>query len=449
MNRLAAGLVLAALMAAARWIPIQELTALGHQATLSLGFVLIFGFLVGHYARQVSLPRITGYILAGILCGPYVGGLLSGPAVKELQLIDDLALALIAFTAGGELRIQSLKPRLRGILGITFLQMLVIFVGMAGGVILLAPHIPFLAGQPFSTALAAACVFGLIGMANSPATTVALINEYGARGPFASTILGVTVLKDVVVLVLITLMLPLIQVLAFQGGAVDMGFARDLAWEIGGSLVGGVVLGLLVTLYIRGVGAVLPLFIVGISILVSQVARQFHLEALLLCMVAGFVIENTTSQGDRFIQAIERSALPVYVVFFAIGGASLDLGAVRTAWMVTLALFVLRTVLVWLSTLWGERLSGGENRMVARYGWLGFLAQAGVTLGLASIVAREFPGWGPEVKMVALALIAVNQIVGPVGFRFALLRSGESREAGTRFLRTNGGRSIDTPASSG
>jgi Kef-type K+ transport system membrane component KefB len=443
-SRFTAILVLAGLMALARWGPLQELAQLGHQATVSLGFVLIFGYLVGHFARRVYLPRITGYILAGVLCGPYVGGLLTGPVVKELQLIDDLALALIAFTAGGELRVESLRPRLRSIFSITLIQTLVLFFGMAGGVLLLASHIPFLAGQPFLSALAAACVFGLIGMANSPSTTVALINEYGTRGPFAGTILGVTVLKDVAVLVLITLLLPLIQVLAFRGGAVDIGFVQDLVWEIGGSLVGGVALGYLVTLYIRGVGAVLPLFIVGISVLVSQVAHQFHLEALLLCMVAGFVIENATSQGDRFIQAIERSALPVYVVFFAIGGASLDLGAVRTAWVVTLSLFALRTVLVWVSTVAGERLSGGGNRAVIRYGWLGFLAQAGVTLGLASIVARKFPEWGPEVKTIALALIAVNQLVGPVGFRFALLRSGEAREAGTRVLRRGGSRSIDT-----
>ncbi len=427
MSRLYAALLLVGLMALARWNPLRDLGDLGHQATVSLGFVLIFGYLAGHLARMVRLPRITGYILAGILCGPYLGGFLTQPVVKGLQLIDDLALALIAFTAGGELRLESIRPRLKSILTITVMQTGVVFVGMIAAVVALAGALPFLDGKPFVSVLAVAFLFGLFGVANSPATAVAIINEYRSRGPFTDTVLGVTVLKDVVVLILITLILPLIRVMVVPAASFDVHFILDLAWEIGGSLVGGVILGLLVTQYMRGVGAVLPLFIVGVSILVSQVARQFHLEALLLCMVAGFVIENTTSYGDRFIQAIERSALPVYVVFFAIGGASLDLGAVRITWMVTLILVVWRAVLILGATAWGERLSGGKNAPVMRLGWLGFLAQAGVTLGLASIVARKFPDWGPDVKMIALALIAVNQIVGPVGFRFAILRSGESR----------------------
>ncbi len=430
MSRFLAALLLAGLMALARWGPLETVIGLGQRSTVSLGFILIFGYLAGHVARQIYLPRITGYIVAGILCGPFVGGLLTQPVVKSLQLIDDLALALIAFTAGGELRVETLRPRLRSILNITGLQTGVVFLGMAALVFVASPLVPFLRGSPPATVAAVACVFGLFGVANSPATAVAIINEYRARGPFTDTVLGVTVLKDVVVLVLITLLLPFIRLLAVPGASLDVHFIGDLAWEVGGSLAGGLVLGFLVTQYMRGVGAVLPLFIAGTAILVTQVARQFHLEALLLCMVAGFVIQNATRYGHRFIHAIERSSLPVYVVFFAIGGASLDLGAVRTAWAITTVLVVLRVGLIALSTWWGERAAGGGNRDVKQLGWLGFLAQAGVTLGLASIVARKFPEWGSDVKMIALALIAVNQLLGPVGFRIALIRSGEGRAAG-------------------
>jgi hypothetical protein len=206
----------------------------------------------------------------------------------------------------------------------------------------------------------------------------------------------------------------------------DPGFIGDLALELGGSLAGGVVLGALVTFYMRGVGAVLPLFIVGIAVLASQVSRQFHLEPLLLCMVAGFIIENATSMGRRFIDAIERSSLPVYVVFFAIGGAAMNLEAVRSMWFVALVFVAARAGLIAASTAAGEALAGQASSAVKRYAWMGFLPQAGVTLGLASIVARKFPDWGPEVKTIALAMIAMNQIVGPVAFRWALLRSGEA-----------------------
>jgi Kef-type K+ transport system membrane component KefB len=424
-NRPLAVVVLAGLMAVARWTPIPELITFTHQATMSLGFILIFGFLAGHFSKELGLPGITGYILAGILCGPYVGRFLTPAMVGELQLIDDLALALIAFSAGGELRIQNLRPRIRNILVINAFQIVVIFAGMAGITFALSLATRF-TGHPSVPVLAVAIVFGLFGVANSPATAVAVINETRSEGVFTDTVLGVTVVKDVAVLVLITALLPFIRVLTAPGVEFDPGFIGDLALELGGSLIGGVVLGGLVTFYMRGVGAVLPLFIAGVAVLVSQVARQFHLEPLLLCMVAGFVIENATSMGRRFIDAIERSSLPVYVVFFAIGGASFDLEAVRSTWLVALVFVVARTGLIALSTTAGERLSGGGNDAVKRWAWMGFIPQAGVTLGLASIVARKFPDWGSEVKTIALAMIAMNQIVGPVAFRWALIRSGEA-----------------------
>lgn len=424
MNRALAVVVLAGLMAVARWTPIPELITFTHQATMSLGFILIFGFLAGHFSKELGLPGITGYILAGILCGPYVGRFLTPAIVGELQVIDDLALALIAFSAGGELRIQNLRPRIRNILVISALQVVIVFTGMAALTFALALGGP-LTDHPVPV-LAVAIVFGLFGVANSPDTAVALINETRSAGVFTDTILGGTVVKDVVVLILITALLPFIRALTTPGVEFDPGFVGDLALELGGSLIGGAILGALVTFYMRGVGAVLPLFIVGIAILASQVSRHFQLEPLLLCIVAGFIIENATSMGRRFMDAIARSSLPVYAVFFAIGGASFDLDAVRSMWFVALVFVVARAGLIAASTAAGETLAGGGSNPVKRWAWMGFIPQAGVTLGLASIVARKFPDWGPEVKTIALAMIAMNAIVGPVAFRWALIRSGEA-----------------------
>jgi Kef-type K+ transport system membrane component KefB len=432
-NRILSALVLVGLMALARWVPIAELTSLGDQATVSLGFILVFGFLTGHFVKPLGMPGITGYILAGILCGPFVARLLTTSVVEELQLIDDLALALIAFTAGGELKIKTLRPRLASILAINASQTLLLMLGLGGGAVLLQLVFPFVPTVPL---VSLALVFGVLGVANSPATAVAVIQESRAKGPLTDTVLGVTVLKDVVILILISLLIPLLETIVHPGLELDVHFMGELLTAVGGSLVGGVILGALVTLYIRGVGAVLPLFIVGVAILVTQASRQLHLEPLLLCMVAGFVIENATRQGDRFIQAIERSALPVYVVFFAIGGASLDLSAVRETGVVALVLVSLRLVLLLGSTRLAEAFTG-KNVAVARWGWMGFVAQAGVTLGLASIIARRFPDWGGEVRSIALAMIALNQLLGPVAFRWALVRSGEAGRAGETAVRRN------------
>lgn len=423
MRRIYAALVLLALMIIARWLPLETLVLHGHQATLSLGFMLVFGYLAGHFAAVLSMPRITGYLVAGILCGPFVGRLLTPSVVADLQLIDDLALALIAFTAGGELKLGPLRKQMRTVMAINAAQVAILMLGMGTAVYLLIRAGFALDGAP---ALGAAIVFGILGAANSPATTVALIRELRARGPFTTIILGTTVVKDVVILVLVTLLLPFVRILSDPQAVFEARFIGDLAWSVGGSLLGGVALGFLIIFYMRGVGAVLPLFIVGISILVSQVARQFHLESLLLCMTAGFLVENLSPLGEKFIDAIGRSALPTYVIFFAIAGASLDLGAVQATALVTLLLVVLRSGLLVVATGAGARIGGAGIPSLARSGWMGFVAQAGVTLGIASIVATKFPVWGPEVKTLALAMIAVNQLLGPIAFRWAMLRSGEA-----------------------
>ena len=429
MSRLLAVLALVAFMGSARWLDLEGLTTISDRATVSLGFILIVGYLLGRLVAPLRLPRITGYILAGILCGPYTFGFLTESVVGQLQLVDELALALIAFTAGGELRLKSIRPRLRSIITISLLQIIVIFTGLFGLAYWLVPQTPLFQG-PGVPLIGVALLVGLIGVANSPAATVALINEYRAKGPFTDTVLGVTVFKDVLVLILISVVLPLVKVITVPGQHFDLHFLGELVWTIGGSLVGGVVLGLLVTAYMKGIQAVLPLFVVGVSVLVSQVAHSFHLESLLICMAAGFVIENLTSYGDKFIQAIERSYLPVYVVFFAIGGASLDLGALQSVWILALLISLSRVFLTWVAVTGGETLAKGDNHQVKRLGWMSFISQAGVTLAIGSLAARKFPEWGPQVKTLSLALIALHELAGPVALRWALLRSGEGKTEG-------------------
>jgi Kef-type K+ transport system membrane component KefB len=141
-------------------------------------------------------------------------------------------------------------------------------------------------------------------------------------------------------------------------------------------------------------------------------------------MVAGFFIENYSALGERLIRGLERSAFPVYVIFFAISGASIDLAALRASWLLALILVLVRAAAFYAGSFLAA-VAVRDLRPHAHSLWSGFLAQAGVTMGIASLIERRVE-WGGEVKTIALALVAINQLIGPVVLKFLLEKKGEA-----------------------
>ncbi len=394
-------------------------------ATLFLGFLLLSSYLAGRAARAVALPQITGYLVIGIVVGPYVLGILPGDVVEELRFVNGVALALIALSAGGELRIGTLRERIRSIGVITTFQIVFMFTLVAASVFLARGAIDFLRGESPNVVLAVALLFGLVAVANSPATTIAVITEEKARGILTDTVLGVTVLKDVIILILIAILIPFSATIVDPTG----GFSLDAVWRILlgilGSLAMGVALGWLVTLYLKRIRAYRILFVLGVAFMAVYLGERLHLEYILIAMAAGFFVQNFSRQGRRLLHALEANSLPVYALFFAVAGADLDITILRTAWVIATAIILTRGVALWMSTFLGARIVS-DPPVIQRFAWMGFMAQAGVTLGIASLVRDNFPVWGDQVAAIIIAMIAVNQLIGPPAFRWILVKTGES-----------------------
>jgi Kef-type K+ transport system membrane component KefB len=394
-------------------------------ATLFLGFLLLASYLAGRAARAISLPQITGYLILGIIVGPYVLGILTPETVQDFRIVNDVALALIALSAGGELRLRSLRDRIRSIWVITLFQIVFVFSCVAVAVFLARDSIGFLQGQPPRVAVAVALLLGLVAVAKSPATTIAVITEEKARGILTDTVLGVTVLKDVIILILIALLIPLAVTITDP----TQGFSLHAAWEIllaiAGSLAMGIAIGWLMTLYLRRIRTYRVLFVLGVAFSAVFLEELLDIHYILIAMAAGFYVQNFSRQGRRLLHALEANSLPVYALFFAVAGADLDITVLRTAWVIATAIILTRLVALWGSTYLGARLVG-DPPVLRRHAWMGFVAQAGVTLGIANTVRDEFPVWGVEVATLIVAMIAVNQLLGPPAFRWSLLKAGES-----------------------
>lgn len=397
-------------------------------STLFLGFLLLAAYLAGRAAKAVALPQITGYLIIGILTGPYVLGVLPEATVVEFRFVNDVALALIALSAGGELRVASLRKRVRSITVITTLQILLMFSMVAVAVYLARGSIAFLQGRPTQVAVAVALLFGLVAVAKSPATTIAVITEERARGVLTDTVLGVTVVKDVAILILIAVMIPLAIAITEPAGGFSFHSVQEMLLSILGSIAMGVALGWFVTLYLKRVRAYRILFVLAVAFLAVNLGDWLSLESILVAMAAGFYVQNLSSQGRRLLRALEANSLPIYAIFFAVAGADLNISVLRDAWLVATALILTRMAALWLSTYLAARVVS-DPPVIGRYAWMGFLAQAGVTLGIANMVRERFPTVGGDVATIIVAMIAVNQLIGPPAFRWSVIKAGESRES--------------------
>ncbi|MBW1870989.1 MAG: cation:proton antiporter [Deltaproteobacteria bacterium] len=417
----------------------ESFAVTGAGSVLSFGFMILAAYLLAGVLARIKLPRITGYILAGMLFGPSLLGFLSPEVLSELKLVDDLALTFIAFAAGGELRMAMLKRRFRSIVLTLVCLVVVVLVGVTTSILLLRSVFPFTIGLPFVQALGVAAICGALAVARSPSSAIAIISETKARGPFTEMVLGVTVAADVLTIFIFAIILSFSQ-LAVSGQAIDLTFLLGMGGEVVASLVSGVILGYLISLLLARTGSELTVLILGLAFLVTKFSQglasfldsefgvHFHLEPMLLCMTAGFVVQNMTRRGDLFLRVIDRSSLPIYVIFFAISGASLKIEALETMWPWALLLVGLRAVFVYSATYLGGRLSSDPKEFQKASG-LGFLTQAGVSLGLAKLVAERFPDFGPELATLLVATIAINQVIGPVGFKYALSMVAETKEA--------------------
>lgn len=403
----------------------------------SLGFVLIAAYVTGQTVNAVRLPKLTGYILAGVLAGPFVIGFLTVDAVDSLRLIDELALSIIALAAGAELNLKSIRKRGRAITIHIALITAMVMAFVFAFIYICAGWFDPVSGFTRSRLFVFALLVSVVAVARSPSSTIALIKEYRAAGPFTETVLSVTVVTDILVIVLFTVVLALAEPLLAPGGGLKTASLLLLVAEICISLFMGVVLGRGITLYIEKAGHDLLLLIVFIAFMVARASVWFngmmdahaglslHVEPLLICMSAGFFVRNSSASWSIFTAGLDRISLPVYVLFFSLAGASLNFHFLVVVWPFALCIVIVRG----LGLAAGSRLAAGINREPPSHGknaWMTYITQAGVAIGLGRLAMREFPEIGVLLNTVILAVIAVNQIVGPVLFSLALGNVGES-----------------------
>jgi Kef-type K+ transport system membrane component KefB len=389
------------------------------------GILLLTADTFGAMAHDLKLPRLLGYLIAGLALGPSVARIVPAGVLEDLGMMKRLAVGLIGLLAGAELRMADLRGRSRSILFILGLQTSAVVIALLGTTLLARHWIPFLTGLNAVPLLFVALLFATLLTVNSPMVTLALLTETRAAGPLAKTTLGVVLLADVVVILLFTGAFSLARASLGGDSAGAAEILPRLLGEVFGSILAGGFVGLVVTLYLRYVKRELVLFAVVVVFATAAAAQALHFELLLSLVVAGFLVENVAPvRAEPLVQALHQTAVPVFVIFFAMAGAELHLQEFAAVWPIVLVVALVRVGAIRGSTTLAGQLAGAEPSVV-RYGWTGLVSQAGVALGLATIVADRLPVVGLAMQSVTIGVIAFNETVGPILFRRGLERAGE------------------------
>ena len=412
------------MQAAQQFAPAAGIGSAPAATTLACGYLLLTAFLAGSLFKQFGLPKLTGYLAAGIVIGPQALGLLTPDNVSHLRIFNGVAIALIALTAGSEMHLKSMRPLMRSIAWITVFGVLGTTVLLAATVYLARSLLPFMAGLDHTQVLTLSLVLGVTMVAQSPAVVVALRDETEADGPLIRTVMGVVVLADLAVILMFAVVSSLAQG-AFGAQTDILETARKLFWELFGSMGIGVVVGALIAAYLKRIKTSGGLFVVAVAFVVAEVGMRMHLDPLILALAAGMFIRNMTPFGERLHREIEQASLPVYVAFFGVAGATIHLDVLAQVGPAAALFVATRAVGFQIGNRVAAAKSGAPE-VVKKYGGFGLMPQAGLALALALLFTKTFPQFGASASALVFGVVALNELIAPVLFRLALVKSGEA-----------------------
>ncbi len=414
---------------------------------INLQYILSFIVLCfsAHYIGKLfsafRLPYITGYLFAGALVGSSGLGLLPHEANASLLFINQAALGLIAFIAGSELYLRELRKQVKTIVLISAGIISVMLLVGSPLIFFLSHYIPFTQGFDAPSKWAVALLGATILLALSPPSTIAVIKEVRAKGPFTRTALSVTVVIDVAIVFCFALSVNFVEPLLDASKSIDLRFILliilDLALALGVGYLTGFALKQVLLFRIPNASKMALILFLGYAIFwmsktikgytIVQGPFPIHIEPLLTAMIAGIYVTNFTVHRDLFEELLHDLSVPVYVAFFTLTGLVLEASLLWAMLPFAALLFVTRALSIYIGSNLGGRLAHAPKQF-STMSWMAFITQAGIALGLSAEAAMHFPKLGIAFQTLIVSVILLNEIFGPLFLKNVLRMVGEANE---------------------
>ncbi|MBN1621601.1 MAG: cation:proton antiporter [Endomicrobiales bacterium] len=389
-----------------------------------VGLSIIMGFAGGKLFKKLKFPSVVGYLIMGIILGPSLLNILELPVVENMDIISDFALGIVAFSIGTSLRIAVMRNLGAGVFTIILGESFGAFILVAAAVYLLTKKMYL------------ALVFGALAPASAPAGTWVVLQEYRAKGPLTNTILAVVGLDDGLAIFIYAFAAAIAKVLIVGGHTLSFKqmILTPVAGILSAILMGGVI-GLILISLLRKLQDKKDYFILslGAIVLCTGLSKMFDLSLILSNMILGMVMANTyLITSKRASEVIENITPPVYVMFFVLAGAHLQIKLLLGMGVLGIVYIIGRTLGLISGAFIGASIAKADEN-IRKYLGFAILSQAGVAIGLALLISKEFGPLGEAGKQVAL--LAINtiaattiffEVVGPFTTKYAITKAGEA-----------------------
>ncbi len=379
-----------------------------------LAIALSLSLLSSKLMKLVKMPNVTGYLVIGLIVGPYCLNLIPEGTVECLSIIPEVALGFIAFSIGAEFRFSYLKKVGKAPIIIAILESV--------GAVLVVDVALIITGNdiPFSLCL------GAIAAATAPAATLMVVKQYKAKGPVTETLLPVVALDDATALMCFGISVAIAKTIENGGGEnIAMTIVSPLL-EIVGALALGLIFGIVFRFAVRwftGRGNRLAVTYAMVFVCIG-LGDMLGLSSLLACMALGATLANTSSVADIIFEQTDRMTPPIFMLFFFISGAELDVSIIPEVGLIGIIYILCRVMGKMLGAFAGAKISNADKK-VQKYLGFTLIPQAGVAIGLATTAMSVVPEYGPRIRTIILCGTVIYELTGPIITKLALKRAGE------------------------
>lgn len=393
---------------------------------LQLAIMIFAGMLCGRLVKQIKLPNVTGYLIAGLLLGPSVFNIIPQTAIEDFAIISNAALGFIAFSIGNEFKISYFKRVGATPIVIAVFESLFAVLFVVAGLIIAGFEVPF------------SLVLGAIAAATAPAATIMVIKQYRAKGPMTETLLSVVAIDDATALIYFGICVAIANAMA--GG--DMTLSEALVApliEIGGALVVGFLTGIIFTIPLRffkkeGNRLALIIAFVFLGVGLSTVCG---FSALLYCMAMGAALANFSRETPKIMNITDGFTPPLFMLFFVASGAELQLSILPSIGVAGVIYVLLRVIGKIAGTAFAAFLCKA-NSTIKKYLGFALVPQAGVAIGLSLVATTAVPQFGSTIRAIILCATFIYELIGPAVAKFSLMKAGEITHEKAPRLKADG-----------
>ena len=402
---------------------------------LIIGIVLFVGFIFGQELKKLKFPKIVGYILAGVLLNPRICPLVPPDIITQTNIIENIAIAFIAFAVGGTIVFSEIKKLGKGIAYITLCEAQITFLAITAGFLVVLPFVTHIPGATWvTTFIPIALMLGCLGSPTDPSAALAVSHEYNAKGEVTSTMLSVAAFDDVLGIINFSIVMVLARSILVKAHFNAFDVLLTPFFIILGSVILGAAMGVIFNFLTKRLkektAGSLFVLILSFITLCWGLATLVHAEQILSIMVMAMVVTNFNPHAKSIFAMLERySEELIFLIFFTLSGMHLSFSGARVAVALLVFFTIFRIIGKFAGTMLGATIAHSSPK-IRKYTASGLIPYGGIVIGLALIMQQEpaFSEIGTLVVNVVVGATIINEFIGPIFIKKALKNSGEISE---------------------